>query len=100
MTSTATSAATAMISVRPDDQQAVITGDENFPVRIKLLRQMLKLSQERFAEWLLDSHLIEVSRETVNLWEAGRVPSKSYKRVLYRSVEYNLNEIIGAHESR
>ena len=78
----------------------VITGDENFLVRIKLLRQMLELSQSQFARWLLDVHLIEVSRETINYWEGGRLPSKSYKRVLYRIIDYHLNEIIGDHEYR
>jgi len=83
-----------------DDSPEIITDDGNFQVRIKLLREMLHLSQERFAQWLLDTHLIEISRETIIQWESGRLPSKSYKRVLYSIIDYHLNEMIGEHEYR
>ena len=77
-----------------------ITRDRNFKVRVKLLREVLDLTQIHFSNWLLEHHLIEVSRETINLWEAGRIPSKSYKRVLYNIIDSELERLIGDHEYR
>ena len=77
-----------------------ITRDGNFKIRIKLLREVLDLTQIHFSSWLLEHHLIEVSRETINLWEAGRIPSKSYKRVLYKIIDSELKRLIGDHEYR
>jgi DNA-binding transcriptional regulator YiaG len=75
-----------------------ITDEQNFQKRVKLLRTKLELSQDRFAHWLLENHLIDVTRETVTLWEQGRNPAKSYRLLLFKIVDEELLRLVGEHE--
>jgi DNA-binding transcriptional regulator YiaG len=77
---------------------SVITNEENFHARIQLLRTLLKLSQQNFSHWLRRIYLIDVSRETINLWESNRLPTKSFRKLFFTLIDKEIENVAGTHE--
>lgn len=78
----------------------VITDEQNFQDRVKFLRSLLKLSQRNFADWLRSTHLIDVSRETINLWESNRLPTRSFRKLFFALIDKEIENVAGNHEYR